>query len=336
VEPGLDVGGGIRLRSPVGVGTNKWGVDASKYDADSLSECYRAAIAGGMTLFNTAQLYNGGESEQCLGRLRAAEGPRPEGVIVSKFASLRCGPEGLVASLRESLRRCQMETLDAFLVHHPRGDQRVLADQLAQAVREGLCRTVGVSNFGEAELRRFHSLLAERGVPLLFNEVEFSLLRRAPETNGLIAACRELGVTVLAWAPLASGRLTGKHTELGSPQTLELVQALRAIGERRGRSSSSVAINWCVCKGTVPIPGARTREQAEENSRGAGWRLTAEEVQLLDGLASEDHGMYSSPEALYAFLGWWPRPWLRPLVSVGLRAGMSIAKVALPVQRDMA
>lgn len=329
IEPGLDVGV-IHLTAPVGIGTNKWGVDPKKFDTNNLSESYTTALANNINFFNTAQLYNGGESEQCLGKFRATAGGK--GLICSKFASLKSGPEKLVTSLRESLARCQLDVLDAFLIHHPAGDLAKLADQLAICVKDGLCKTVGVSNFNEKQLRRFHELLAERGVSLLFNEIEFSLLRRKPDTNGLLAACKELGVTVLAWAPLASGRLTGKHAAQQNSQCKKLLNAMASIAERYKKTPAAVAINWCICKGTVPIPGARTRVQAEENCSAIGWRLSAEEVRLLDSLAVDDSGMFTNPEAVYTFLGFWPHWVFRPIVSRLIWFGLALVKRILPLQ----
>ena len=99
-----------------------------------------------------------------------------------------------------------MAKVDGFLVHFPKGDLHALAAALAEAVDAGLVDHVGCSNFGETALRELHGLLKARNVPLAFNEIEFSLLRRRPETDGLLACCAELSVTVLAWAPLASPR----------------------------------------------------------------------------------------------------------------------------------
>lgn len=144
----------------VGLGCNKWGVGAS-FDAAALAETYAAALENGVTLFNTAQAYP--TSERCLGAV-ARGGPRPR--IVTKFNSLTMGPAALVASLERSRADLGVAAVDVFLVHFPRGAPAALADALADAVRRGLCRAVGVSNFGEARLREFHGLLAARGVPL--------------------------------------------------------------------------------------------------------------------------------------------------------------------------
>ncbi|KAH8057146.1 oxidoreductase [Aureococcus anophagefferens] len=222
----------------MGIGCNKWGTDPAKFDAGALEATYVAALDAGVTLFNTAQAYL--TSEACLGGLRART--RRPAFVVSKFNSLAASA-GAVA-----------------------GDLAALADGLAAAVGAGLVDHVGCSNFGE-RARRLHGLLGERGVPLRFNEVEFSLLRRKPETDGLLACCAELGVTVLAWAPLASGRLGASHAnDVANPKARPLLRALEVVAEKTGRTTTQVALNWCICKGVVPIPGARTKAQAERTA----------------------------------------------------------------------
>jgi aryl-alcohol dehydrogenase-like predicted oxidoreductase len=157
---------------------------------------------------------------------------------------------------------------------------------------------VGVSNYSEREMRAIHAALARRGIPLASNQIEYSLLRTDPERKGLLRACAELGVIVLAYSPLGQGRLTGKYSAQNPPpgkrnfsaypmEEIEpLVAALREIGARHGgKTPAQVALNWLMCKGTIPIPGAKNGAQAEQNAGALGWRLTADEVAQLDGLA---------------------------------------------------
>jgi aryl-alcohol dehydrogenase-like predicted oxidoreductase len=142
--------------------------------------------------------------------------------------------------------------------------------------------------------------LAARGLPLATNQIEFSLLRRRPETGGLIATCAELGVVPLAYSPIGQGRLTGKYSAANPPpgrrgfsahpmeQVDRIVAELRRIGEAHDRTPSQVALNWLIAKGSVPIPGAKNKKQAEENSGALGWSLTADERSALDAAALEE------------------------------------------------
>ena len=140
--------------------------------------------------------------------------------------------------------------------------------------------------------------LASRGLQLATNQIEFSLLRRSPETGGLLAACRDLGVLPLAYSPIGQGRLTGKYSAAHPPpgkrtfsnHPMEVVDGvvaeLRRIGERHGgKLPSQVALNWVMAKGAVPIPGAKNRQQAEENAGALGWTIDDDDVARLDQVA---------------------------------------------------
>jgi len=325
--------GGLSFQ-PIGVGTNKWGTDPQKFDQTKIRGAFETSLAQGVTLLNTAQLY--GTSEDCIGKLRAEVEGGQKMLVISKFDALSQKTEQLIPSLKESIRKCGVETMDGFLIHHPKGNAEALADQLATAHQQGLLRAAGVSNYDERALRQMHGLLKERGVPLAFNEVEFSLLRRLPESNGLLKACEELGVTILAWAPLASGRLTSKPcTEhFGETATVQCLAAVRTLAEKHKKTPAQVALNWCICKGVVPIPGARTAEQAQENAGALGWQLSQEEVAQLDAVAVDSMGMYHSPEAIYTFFGFWPPSLLRPLCSAFLRCTLAVARRCLPLQDE--
>jgi aryl-alcohol dehydrogenase-like predicted oxidoreductase len=208
----------------------------------------------------------------------------------------------LLGSARASLERLGLERVDLYQIHGPislRG-HGALADALAAAHQEGLVRTVGVSNYSVRETRAFAAALASRGLRLATNQIELSLLRRAPETSGLLATCAELGVVPLAYSPIGQGRLTGKYSASQPPpgkrnfsnHPMEavdpIVAELRRIGEEAGgRTPSQVALAWIIAKGAVPIPGAKNRAQATENAGALGWELADADVAALDALALE-------------------------------------------------
>jgi len=165
-------------------------------------------------------------------------------------------------------------------------------------VADGLTSAVGVSNYSIRETTAIHAHLATRGVPLASNQIEFSLLRRRPETTGLLARCRELGVVPIAYSPIGQGRLTGKYSAANPPpgsrtfsahpmeQVDRIVGELRRIGDAHdGKTPSQVALRWIIEKGAVPIPGAKNAQQAAENAGALGWELSAEEIEALDRIA---------------------------------------------------
>jgi aryl-alcohol dehydrogenase-like predicted oxidoreductase len=170
-------------------------------------------------------------------------------------------------------------------------------DYLADAVESGLVKAVGVSNFNLEQMKRAHSALAKRGIQLASNQVKFNLLHREPEINGLLELCHELDIDVIAYSPIGGGMLTNKYNPNNPPwgprrrkydkeflsRLQPLLRLMQHIGEAHGNQSpSQVALNWVIGKGAIPIPGAKTELQAEENIGALGWALDEEEVSALD------------------------------------------------------
>jgi aryl-alcohol dehydrogenase-like predicted oxidoreductase len=296
--------------SPVGVGTNSWGA-GGRADAKK-QPTFDALLQAGITLFDTAEIYTRGASERTIGQCimtaaaAAARGSAAAPVVLTKFFPLpwRLGKAALPAALKRSLERLQLPRVDVYLLHFPIPPVAVetWADALADVVQAGLARSVGISNCDARQTRRAHAVLSTRGVPLACNEVELSLLKRAPLASGLLAACRELGVTLIAYRPLAMGMLGGKYSVEHPPAGIRslmfgrsslgrlqpLIASMKQIGEAHGgKTVSQVAINWVICKGALPIPGAKSEEQARENAGAMGWRLTAVEVAALDAAAEK-------------------------------------------------
>ena len=289
--------GSTSLRvSAVGVGTNSWG---ARGETDpGKRQTFDSLLADGVTLFDTAEIYTAGSSEMTIGRCIRESGRTP--TILTKFFPYpwRWTKQAMRTALQRSLARLQVPTVDVYLLHFPMPPVPVeaWADALADAVEAGLTRTVGISNCSPEQTRRAHAALAARRVPLACNEVEYSLLNRGPERSGLVATCREFGVTLVAYRPLALGVLTGKYTADRPPRGARalmygrsylarlqpVLTVIRRIGDVRGKISSQVAINWLLCKGVLPIPGAKDPGQARENAGAMGWRLTASEVAELD------------------------------------------------------
>jgi aryl-alcohol dehydrogenase-like predicted oxidoreductase len=208
-------------------------------------------------------------------------------------------------ALIASLKRLNLTSIDLYQIHWPLPPVSIekWANSLADLVDEGLVKAVGVSNFDESQMRRAYAILAKRGIPLASNQVEYSLLKRSVENNGLLRTCHELGITLIAYSPLAKGALTGKYTAakpmsgfrsvLYSRSYLEKIQTiirqLREIGlNHNGKTPAQVALNWCMCKGTIPIPGAKNLQQAKENSGALGWRLNEREIAHLDKVSEEN------------------------------------------------
>ena len=300
--------------APLGVGTWAWG-DRSTWgmggydtalDESTIAGAWEASIEAGVTLFDTAEVYGGGESERIIGRLLAADpAGRDRLVIATKFmpSPWKLGVRGAMRSAAAaSIERLGIDRIDLYQIHGPislRGHS-ALADALAAVHEDGLVAAVGVSNYSVREMRSMHAALAERGVPLASNQIEFSPLRRGPETVGLLAACRQLGVVPLAYSPIGQGRLTGKYSAAAPPpgkrnfsahpmeQVDVIVAELRRIGDANGgRTPAQVALRWIIEKGAVPIPGAKNAGQAEQNAGALGWSLDPDDAAAIDRVALE-------------------------------------------------
>jgi aryl-alcohol dehydrogenase-like predicted oxidoreductase len=306
--------GSTTATEPLGLGTWAWGDRATwgmgGYDADlderTITEAWEASLAAGVTLIDTAEVYGKGESERIIGRLLANDpAARDRLVLATKFMPAPHKLDvkgGLRSALLGSIERLGVSKVDLYQIHGPTSlrSKAALADALAAVVQEGLADAVGVSNYSAKEVRAIHGHLASAGVPLASNQIEFSLLRRGPETNGLLATHEELGVVTLAYSPIGQGRLTGKYSAANPPpgkrgfsahpmaQVDPIVAELRRIGDAHdGRTPSQVALRWIIEKGAVPIPGAKNAEQATQNAGGLGWSLDAAEVRALDAVALE-------------------------------------------------
>jgi aryl-alcohol dehydrogenase-like predicted oxidoreductase len=263
---------------------------------------FDAALDLGINFFDTAEVYRLSGSEKTLGLFLPRVGGKA--VLETKFFPFpwRLSKGALTSALRASLDRLNLKRVDLYLIHFPTPPIPIETwmDGLADAVQAGLVRAVGVSNYDADQMRRAHAALAKRGIALTCNQVEYSLLKRSVERNGLLALCREMGVTLIAYCPLSRGLLTGKYTPENPPPGLRglrysrayisriqpVINLLRQIGEAHDdKTPAQVAINWLICKDVVPIPGAKNLRQMQQNAGALGWRLTDEEVAALDAVS---------------------------------------------------
>jgi aryl-alcohol dehydrogenase-like predicted oxidoreductase len=279
--------GGAKV-SPLGVGTNRWRQGTND---GAVKETWGALLDGGGGFIDTAEVYGFGKSEALIGDCIRAD-PRPV-TVASKFAPFiaRTSPAHLHRALDRSLARLGLAALDLYYIHFPfpYADLDRLADAMAEAVKARKVRHVGVSNFGAGRMRRFADRLARAGVPLAANEVNYSLANRKAETRGVLDACRELDVALVAYFPLASGRLTGAAA--AGQDASPLRQALGKVAQDRGVSVSQVALNWLLRRDDhiIPIPGASKARHAQDNLATLEWALTDAEFAAID-VASEPAG----------------------------------------------
>lgn len=284
--------------SPLGVGTNRW---VHGRNDEAVSEAFATSLDAGIDFFDTAEVYGFGKSERLLGACLRKD-PRPV-VVADKFAPYpsRLSRAQFMRALDGSLSRLGVQTIGLYYVHFPftlLGVERLM-DMMVQAVEAGKIRAVGVSNFSAGQMRRAAARLARSRIPLAANEVHYSLLHRQPETNGVLEACRQLDVALVAYRPLAGARLLA-HSTPGSaaksrrqPETAAkdlhvLQQTLAEIAQRHGYSVGQAALNWLLRRDehVIPIPGATKAWHAQENAGALNWQLTDEEFAAIDRVSA--------------------------------------------------
>jgi aryl-alcohol dehydrogenase-like predicted oxidoreductase len=268
------------------------------YTDDDIAAGFHTSLDGGVNLVDTAETYGSGRSETLLGQfLKTTTTPV---LVATKFMPYpwRLNRSALMRSLDRSLERLGLEHVDLYQIHFPFPPMPVefWVEELAKAVRSGKARTVGVSNYSKTQMQRAFTVLSKYNIPLASNQVEYHLLNRTVEKNGLLDRCKEIGVRLIAYSPLAKGLLTGKYTTKNPPpgargrnsggilkEIQPLIALLTEIGTGHGeKTPGQVALNWVICKDGLPIPGAKNAHQAGQNVGAKGWRLTGDEIKALD------------------------------------------------------
>jgi aryl-alcohol dehydrogenase-like predicted oxidoreductase len=301
--------------TPIGLGTMEFsggggllGLVFPVIPQEQKNAIVKAALDGGINWFDTAEMYGGGVSERSLATaLKAAGAPDDEVVIATKWLPLLRTARNIPRTIHHRLRFLEGYRIGLYMVHQPWSFSSPEAEMKSMAglVAEGKICSVGVSNFSADRMRRAHKALQERRLPLAANQVRYSLLHREIETNGILDTAKELGVTIIAYTPLASGLLTGKYHR--NPELLNrqpgfrrgmmqrdleasrpLITAMEGIAARNGVTLAQVALNWVIHfqgETVVTIPGATQVQQAQENAGAMQFRLTGGELTSLDELS---------------------------------------------------
>lgn len=300
-------------------GDEKWGYgrEGARYDDETLQAAFHTAVDLGVTFFDTSEVYGQTHAETVLGWcLQSAKKkcfiatkwhPRANASVFQKHHN-----DSVVDSMRRTLlgskKRLGVDRVDLFQLHSGSkcyGSLEDYADGLASMVQEGHTSYVGVSNVGASQVRRIYQRLRQKhGIQLFANQVEFSLLEPGIATDGTMKECKHLGVKILAYCPLAMGRLTGKYSAENEPQFFghgnkayryhgalpwphieKVLNVCRDIASQRNVTIAQVALNWCIEQGTVPIPGAKTSAQALDNCKALNWKLSEVEMVKLNAVA---------------------------------------------------
>ncbi len=277
---------------------------------EQMNDIIQAALAGGINWFDTAEAYGGGRSEQGLAQaLKTAGQADADVIIATKWRPHLRTAANILRTIGDRQYYLDGYTIDLYQVHQPYSFSSPEAEMNAMAdlVEQGKIRAVGVSNFNADQMRRAYMGLAKRGLLLASNQVQYHLLDRRIETNGVLDTAKELGITIIAWSPLASGLLTGKFhkdpdllskTPLARRAILrrnlersrDLILALDEIAAAHERTPGQVALNWLIHahgETIVAIPGASKTNHAEQSAGVMSFSLSEEERQRLDRLSNQ-------------------------------------------------
>ncbi len=292
----------------MGLGAWQWGDRVMwqyghNYDDEDLRQVFQTSLEQGIRFIDTAEAYGSGRSERLLGQfLKEIDQPV---VVATKFTAFpwRLTKNSIPNALSHSLERLRLEAVDLYQIHFPSRflSLEKMMEGLFICIEKGLTRTVGISNFDPSEVLRAYSILARHNISLAAIQVPYSLLNRSVERNGLLSRCKELGIRLIAYSPLEKGLLTGKYSLQNPPpgprgwqlQNLigkidPLIKLMTEIGQDHGgKTISQVALNWVICQGALPIPGAKNAVQALQNASALGWRLTEEEIKKLTSASEE-------------------------------------------------
>ena len=320
------------LRLPaIGVGCMAWGNPRRgwgvTFNSTDLEEAFEICTDAGVTLYDTSEVYGYQSvrllegSEQLLSRL--IEKSLTPTLVSTKFmpvpwtnllagGGLRIGRQAVVEAIRASIARLGVGSVDIYSLHAPLpyvGGRRALYEGLAEAHSLGLCRSIGVCNFNAEQLREAHRACRDLGVPIVSNQIRYSLMNIERELDGTIETCLELGITPIAHTPLAGGLATnyyahalakrgGRRGRVGRFDSKQLLvlsrmyEAMSAIAEEGGetRTEAQVALRFAIAKGCVPVPGVNNAQQATEVARALDWQLDMDQYEWLAQQAINLHG----------------------------------------------
>ena len=309
--------------SPIGLGCWQFsmgkglpGLYWTKLVPEEVRDIVKTSLDLGINWFDTAELYGGGTSERALAHSLRDIGVTSQDVfIATKWSPFFRRAAHITRSIHTRIAALDPFPIELYQIHAPISFSSIerQMESMLTLLRTNRVRAVGVSNFNVQQMRRADAVLRREGYVLASNQVRYSLLDRGPDTTGLIDACKELGVTLIAYSPLAQGLLTGRYHDderafksLSGPRRLlprfrrryiaktqPLIAALKRIAEAHDATAAQIALAWTIAihgETIVAIPGATRAEQARSNAEAMNIELSKEEVDELDALSLEVAG----------------------------------------------
>lgn len=297
----------------IALGTWSWGsgfaggdqVFGNHLDADNLKPVFDAAMKAGLNLWDTAAVYGMGSSESILGKF-AQQYPRDEVVLSTKFTPQladAAAANPVEVMFNASSKRLGTDYMDLYWVHNPTNVNH-WTQFLIPLLKSGQIKRVGVSNHNLKQIKLVNAMLAKDDFAVTAVQNHYSLLYRSSEQAGILDYCNANNITFFAYLVLEQGALSGKYSPSnpmpeGSgrgdtynkllPQLEELTNTMREIGKSKNASVAQIAVAWAIAKNTLPIIGVTKVEQVADAAQAAKIALTAEEMHIIETLATKAH-----------------------------------------------
>jgi aryl-alcohol dehydrogenase-like predicted oxidoreductase len=274
---------------------------------DLIQQMVKISLEGGINWFDTAEIYGNGASERALAASLRNTGKKPgEVVVATKWWPVFRSASNILKTIDKRIEALAPYPVDLYQVHQPWGFSNVKAEMeaMAKLVEEHKIRFVGVSNFSPKQMRSAWEALQKHGIQLVSNQVKYNMLDRKIESNGTLQTAKELGITIIAYSPLAQGLVTGKfhdnpallknigmrkYSHAFKPAGLEksrpLVTTIQELAVKYSATSSQIALNWLINfhgDAVVAIPGATKESHAMENAGAMTFSLSSDDLTLLD------------------------------------------------------
>ena len=305
--------------SPIGLGCWQFskargiaGMYWGSIDQTRINDIVAISISEGVNWFDTAEAYGSGTSEQALATALQHHKINPGDVIIAtKWQPVFRFANSIHKTIENRIQSLSPYPVDIYQVHNPFSFSSVEKQMQAMAklVQEKKISYIGVSNFSAMQMRTAHKVLFKEGVSLISNQVRFHLLDRSIEKNGILETAKELGITIIAYSPLAQGILSGRYhanpnlikTKPGFrkfipafrknelERTRPLIDELQKIAEKHDVTSAQIALAWVISvhgESIVAIPGASSAQQAKANAIAMNIKISEEDSHNLDTISS--------------------------------------------------
>ena len=304
--------------TPIGLGCWQFSKQknmAGKYwpalEDDLINKVISHSLEGGINWFDTAEIYGNGASEKALSRGLQAAGKKPgEVIIATKWWPMFRFASNIRKSIDDRIRALTPYPIDLYQVHQPWSFSSEKSEMtvMAEMFDKKLIKCIGVSNFSAKEMKHSWETLNKAGIPLASNQVKYNLLDRKIESNGVIDLAKKLGISIIAYSPLAQGLVTGKfhdnpellkniglrrYSSQFKPEGLEksrqVIMLVKELAFKYNVTPSQVALNWLINyhgDTVVAIPGATKEIHVKENTGSISFRLSDEDMMRLDNESS--------------------------------------------------